>query len=66
MRKVSTNSITLIRNEEYANWARGKTALNLFRACATWTREITGMKEASFIVPRHLVRVMNAVISMSH
>ena len=24
------------------------------------------MKEVSFIVPRHLVRVMNAVISMSH
>ena len=66
MRKVSTNSITLIRNVEYANWARGKTALNLFHVCATWTREITGMKEVSFIVPRHLVRVMNAVISMSH
>lgn len=26
----------------------------------------TGMKEASFSVPRPLVRVMNAVISMSH
>lgn len=60
------NSTIHTRNVGFANWVSGRTALNSFRACAIWMRETTGMKEASFIVPKLLDRGMNAVISMSH
>lgn len=39
-------------------------ALNLFRACAIWTKEITGTKEGSYIGRKHLHGGMRAATSM--
>ena len=61
-KRVSMNFIIHIRNVAFASWAKEKTALNSFRACAIWMKEIIGMKADNYIGQKHLRREMSAVI----
>lgn len=53
-----------IQNVAFASWEKEKTALNLFRACAIWMKEIIGMKADNYIGQKPLRREMSAVIFM--
>lgn len=64
MKKDSMSSIIHIRNVAFVNWAKEKTALNLFRAYVIWMEEIIGMKADNYTGQKHLHREMHAVIFM--
>ena len=65
MKRESMNSIIPIRNVEFVNLAKEKTALNLFPVYAIWMREIIEMMAGNYTVPKRWHRETIAAIFMS-